>query len=293
MAKLGARGRREIFRIEREDHIAGLSRMREQKALMTDGAILIKRGQGTWTTYGKIKPGLTAEDALRINIGKGYHLVDHNPSYLTMDRTGGTISDVAGKPIRTEAKARGEAKARARRAEEAKGRAAYAAVKNGPGYYVTNGTTVGSGRRAADLGPYNDLSIAINHAWEKLHELRDLKFNYLLPVKVIEARDRTGAMLDVGTVMWHSSKVKESDESNPGFYIVMSPDDTEVSGPYESLDAAEDNAYHTRDGQLPYRIVEARTGRLAAKGQGHVWWQEGVHRGPPVDPRQQRFNTFE
>lgn len=288
MAKLGARGRREIFRVGRELVYQDGDRVRELKTLMSDGTLLIKRGTGGWSTYGKIKAGLTAEDSLRINLKNGYHLVSHDPFYLKMDRASGTIEDVSKKPIRTEAKARSEQKARSRRAESAKVQAAYAAVKNGPGYYVTNGTTVGAGRRAADLGPYNDLSIAINHAWQKLHELRDLKFNYLLPVKVIESQNRTNATLDIGTVLWHSSKVKDSDESNPGFYLVL--EEGEVSGPFGSLDDAEEEAY--RLPQLPHRIVESRTAHLAGKGEGHVWWEDGTHRGPPIDPRQQRFPSF-
>jgi hypothetical protein len=36
----------------------------------------------------------------------------------------------------------------------------------------------------------------------------------------------------------------------------------------------------------PTMIVEARNAMDAAGGKGHVWWQDGVFRGPPVDPRQ-------
>jgi len=33
-------------------------------------------------------------------------------------------------------------------------------------------------------------------------------------------------------------------------------------------------------------IIEARNAMDAAGGKGHVWWQDGVFRGPSVDPRQ-------
>ena len=37
----------------------------------------------------------------------------------------------------------------------------------------------------------------------------------------------------------------------------------------------------------PVRIIESPNRAAAAKGQGHVWWVDGVFRGPPVDPRQE------
>ena len=36
----------------------------------------------------------------------------------------------------------------------------------------------------------------------------------------------------------------------------------------------------------PVRIIESPNRAAAARGQGHVWWEDGVFRGPPVDPRQ-------
>jgi hypothetical protein len=33
-------------------------------------------------------------------------------------------------------------------------------------------------------------------------------------------------------------------------------------------------------------IIEARNAMDAAAGKGHVWWSDGVFRGPPTDPRQ-------
>ena len=38
---------------------------------------------------------------------------------------------------------------------------------------------------------------------------------------------------------------------------------------------------------LPVKIIESPNREAAARGQGHVWWVDGVFRGPPVDPRQE------
>ena len=37
----------------------------------------------------------------------------------------------------------------------------------------------------------------------------------------------------------------------------------------------------------PVEIIESPNRKSAASGDGHVWWTEGVFRGPPVDPRQE------
>ena len=36
----------------------------------------------------------------------------------------------------------------------------------------------------------------------------------------------------------------------------------------------------------PVRIIESPNREAAAREKGHVWWSDGVFRGPPVDPRQ-------
>ena len=36
----------------------------------------------------------------------------------------------------------------------------------------------------------------------------------------------------------------------------------------------------------PVTIIEARNLREAKAGKGHVWWEDGVFKGPPMDPRQ-------
>jgi hypothetical protein len=108
----------------------------------------------------------------------------------------------------------------------------------------------------------------------------------------------------------------------PGFYIVpgetVGPDDRiyNASGPYLRFETAgfnpdftwlrghanemdidpnfndvEDDALETAR-SLPsthVKIIEARNPVEAAAGNGHVWCQDGLFRGPPVDPRQSGF----
>ena len=105
----------------------------------------------------------------------------------------------------------------------------------------------------------------------------------------------------------------------PGFYIIpgesVGPDDKvyNATGPYCRFETAgiefpltseyittstpsettdvEDDALETAR-SLPsthVKIIEARNPVEAAAGNGHVWWQDGLFRGPPVDPRQRGF----
>ena len=105
----------------------------------------------------------------------------------------------------------------------------------------------------------------------------------------------------------------------PGFYIIpgesVGPDDKvyNATGPYCRFETAgiefhltseyittstpsettdvEDDALETAR-SLPnthVKIIEARNPVEAAAGNGHVWWQDGLFRGPPVDPRQSGF----
>ena len=41
--------------------------------------------------------------------------------------------------------------------------------------------------------------------------------------------------------------------------------------------------------QKPLTIIEAENEEEAMKGMGHVWWKDGLMKGPPVDPRQKGF----
>lgn len=108
----------------------------------------------------------------------------------------------------------------------------------------------------------------------------------------------------------------ESFENNPGFYIVpgetIGPDDKtyNATGPYyrfESIGRGDDDEHYPesyfetdadveeeanvamRRGEDRIKIIEARNARDAANGKGHVWWEQGNFRGPPIDPRQRGF----
>ena len=111
-------------------------------------------------------------------------------------------------------------------------------------------------------------------------------------------------------------------ENQPGFYVTPGeedPDDREnllPIGPFwrfgsagprytaEDIndshfgdDDAEDWALESwkaeqeksADERLPVTIIEARNLKEAKAGKGHVWWKNGVFRGPPADPRQAGF----
>ena len=78
-------------------------------------------------------------------------------------------------------------------------------VKNGPGYYVTNGY-VGGGMslkmRVADHAkPFSNLDDAIAMAERKYRELVGMKFHYLLPVQVVKTEDRFHAEHPVAAVL--------------------------------------------------------------------------------------------
>jgi hypothetical protein len=93
MAKLKARGRQEIFRIEKIKEVPRqgfAERYRVQKTLMSDGNVLEKVDDGTWKVIGKVKPELSAEAALKIYADKGWRLLQTNPSYFTV--TGNTVT---------------------------------------------------------------------------------------------------------------------------------------------------------------------------------------------------------
>jgi len=195
MAKLKARGRDEIYRIEKwevPDPSRPYDRIKVTKALMSDGNILIKRDSGSWTVHGKIKPDLTAEAALKINLGKGFSIVNLSMRYF--DRRGDTITMREGydKPIITTAKAASRKKAAAKGAEKRK---VEAERRDGPGFYVTN-VYSGPGLRsriADHETPFATFERAEEFAWDRLNYFLGMKLNYLLPVVVIETESREDA----------------------------------------------------------------------------------------------------
>lgn len=76
----------------------------------------------------------------------------------------------------------------------------------GPGFYVTNKTT-GSLVRAANDGPFRSLDDAKIAAWRRYEEYLRMGFDYLLPVQIIESKDKTSAMIGRGQVWWTNGKV--------------------------------------------------------------------------------------
>jgi hypothetical protein len=46
------------------------------------------------------------------------------------------------------------------------------------------------------------------------------------------------------------------------------------------------NYFAVNNGKGEYSIIYAKNPKEAAEGRGHIWWQNGIFFGPPVDPRQ-------
>lgn len=117
-------------------------------------------------------------------------------SYVDMALTlAKKASEAAGRGdiLRKAEKTRGTRKAASERGAASR-KAAYE-IKNGPGYYVTNGYT-GSGlkmRHADHDKPFLSLDSAIEMAKKKYAELVGMKFTYLLPVQVVKTVDRQHA----------------------------------------------------------------------------------------------------
>lgn len=240
MAKLKARGRQEIARLSRtvetpDDKLT--SEINNQVALMSDGNILSKETvrwrPGTsnldygakpthdygWKVKGKIKAGLTPEDFVRININKGFTLESVSSEYLTV--RGDTVSNVTNEPIRSDAKAASERKAKTSRAAkptpskkkqqqhgyrteiegEAKG--------YGPGLYVTNAYTEGlmhSGpkQRTVVYGPFSSMELAEIAAWDRLSYIEDMRFPHLSPVEIVEGNDLDHVEEGFGHSWWRN-----------------------------------------------------------------------------------------
>jgi hypothetical protein len=236
MAKLKARGRQEIVRLTKEMDLPNddmLSHAKIQVALMSDGNILKRRvvtwrdrgpysNQGThdygWKVAGKIKAGLTPENFVEI-YGRSGYAPEGDSSAFVVHRRGSAPESLAGKPIRTQERA--DAAKRAKEARTAKPKPprpterAFGSRKgerrdDGPGLYITNQYLGGiPGRnRAAELGPFSNLNLAEDSAWARYNEFRGMSLDYLLPVKVIEAKSRREAEADVGHTWWIDGRRK-------------------------------------------------------------------------------------
>jgi hypothetical protein len=102
----------------------------------------------------------------------------------------------------------------------------------------------------------------------------------------------------------------EIETSGPGLYVTngsTSPYGLRVAelGPYQNMEDAEQAAWARYrefmgmrlDYLLPVQIVEVESRQAAAHFgtpgfsdvEGHVWWEDGKRRGPPVDPSQARL----
>ena len=213
MAKLKARGRTEVVRVEKTyvKNIGKITeRTRHQLAVMSDGNILTKH-RDTWTLGGKVPPDLTAEEILKRYLDDGWSLVSESPQYLV--RRGHTIEDVSRAPLLTGAKAAAAARAHSKTVDKQR---AADLVKNGPGLYVTykiglsTSPLLTTELRDAKYGPYQNYEIAEDKAWKlyqdivRQHGPRSLN----LPVNIIEANSRTAAEIGSGHVWWTNGQFR-------------------------------------------------------------------------------------
>jgi hypothetical protein len=213
MAKLKARGRTEVFRVEKNyvKQIGKITeRTRHQLAVMSDGNILTKH-RDTWTLGGKVQPDLTAEEILKHYLDDGWSLVSESPQYHV--RRGHTIEDVSKVPLLTGAKAAAAARAHSKTVDKQR---AADLVKNGPGLYVTykiglsTSPLLTTELRDAKYGPYQNYEIAEDKAWKlyqdivRQHGPRSLN----LPVNIIETNSRTAAEIGSGHVWWTNGQFR-------------------------------------------------------------------------------------
>ena len=104
-------------------------------------------------------------------------------------------------PERTASQDRARDKGRQRSAEAKR-------LTDGPGFYVTNGTTSGLRRAINHEEPFKTLDAATEFAKQQLHNYISMRFTYLLPVEIFESKSRQDAEMGVGTVWWFDGKRK-------------------------------------------------------------------------------------
>ncbi len=229
MAKLKARGREEIFRVEKTmpGTSSGVAEVRHYRALTSDGSVLermviyytpeeVARSYGRkshgygWKIRGRAKAGKSLEELLKIYLDGGWQLVEANPAYFRV--SGDSIEALSQEPFisvekaekRSEKLASSRAKEKARREEKAR-------VSDGPGFYVTNVYTGGLMRtRIADHErPFATYEEAEEFAWKRYRRFTtEFSFQYLLPVVVIAAESRQAAEANEGEVLWIDGKYK-------------------------------------------------------------------------------------
>jgi len=81
-------------------------------------------------------------------------------------------------------------------------------LTDGPGFYVTNGTTSGLRRAINHEEPFKTLDAATEFAKQQLHNYISMRFTYLLPVEIFESKSRQDAEMGDGTVWWIDGKRK-------------------------------------------------------------------------------------
>jgi len=172
MAKLSARGRKELLRATKGTHV---------HAVMDDGYVLAKEKGGDWRNYSSVKPNLTLGEIAR--------------SYRDAGWTVGTLTAQGAYVVVTVA----QAKRRAASREQGKARRAAEEReymrKFGEGWYVRNRTTKSllGNPWAANTGPFAHYEDAVESAWKTLRHYREMKFLYLLPVQVVHAESKRQA----------------------------------------------------------------------------------------------------
>lgn len=233
MAKIKARGREEVFRVEKSSPPASgradISEVRHYRALMSDGNVLermvihysseeVTKNYGKrshdygWKVRGRARAGLDLEALLKIYLDKGWDLVSASPSYF--DVRPGSVEAISREPFITEAAAEKRRTSVAKRRERgAADRAAKRLEADGPGYYVTNGYTGGGSlarSRVADHPkPFSSYEEAEDFAAARLRHLAvENTFHYLLPVLVVLSESRDDAEQNVGSVLWVDGKYK-------------------------------------------------------------------------------------
>jgi hypothetical protein len=231
VAKLKARGREEIFRVERvrppaPGNVQGIAEVHDYRTLMSDGNVLERmvlhytpeeaaRNYGKkshdygWKVRGRAKSGLTLEQLLKLYLDKGWQLADASSADFTV--SGDSIESISQEPFvkpevaqrRREGLERQRAKASSLREERARS-------SDGPGFYVTNGFTGSmiSSRVADHPRPFATYGQAEDFASRKYRELVHYKFNYLRPVLVVEAASRGDAEEGRGDVLWVDGRSK-------------------------------------------------------------------------------------
>jgi hypothetical protein len=223
MAKLTARGRTIVWRIVKEDNAPKsdlITWEKEELSLMTDGSILRRsvvefkpgpydhgkpqRHDYGWKEYRKLKAGGDPQRLLESFKQRGYK-VDAAPGLATFDAE-------AYAKKRTQQVSQ-QSKGRERR-KTARATAVAPGGKDGPGFYIRNRYLSEMKPFVAELGPYDNLDTAIEHAIKRWLNFVDMKFDYLLPVQIVEGKNRSDAERqgifgnEKAHVFWEDGKMK-------------------------------------------------------------------------------------